>query len=75
MISAGTLWIRTGVMPRGMAFLTYGLALVLLFTPNLSMWLMLAFPIWVLIVSIFILVRRPQQAPVPTQGTSPVKEK
>mgnify|MGYP001382573473 CR=1 FL=1 len=62
MISSGTLWIRTGVMPRWLAFLTYGLALVLLLTPNLSGWLVLAFPTWVLIISVFILVRRPLSA-------------
>lgn len=62
MISSGTLWIRTGVMPRWLALLTYGLALVLLLTPNLSGWLILAFPTWVLIISVFILVRRPMSA-------------
>lgn len=59
MISSGTLWIRTGVMPRWLAFLTYGLAFVLLVTPSFSLWLILAFPAWVLIISIFILVRKP----------------
>ena len=59
MISSGTLWIRTGVMPRLLAFLTYGLALVLLFTPSFSLWLILVFPAWVLIISVFILVRKP----------------
>ena len=59
MISSGTLWLRTGVMPRGLAFLTYGLAIVLLVTPTFSLWLILVFPTWVLIISIFILVRKP----------------
>ncbi|MCG3142301.1 MAG: hypothetical protein HDKAJFGB_03738 [Anaerolineae bacterium] len=62
MISSGTLWIRTGVMPRALAFLTYGLALVLLVTPSISLWLILAFPAWVLIISVFILVRKPLRA-------------
>lgn len=61
MISSGTLWLRTGVMPRPLAFLTYGLALVLLVTPSISLWLILAFPAWVLIISIFILVRKPME--------------
>lgn len=61
MISSGTLWLRTGVMPRPLAFLTYGLALVLLVTPSFSLWLILAFPAWVLIISIFILVRKPME--------------
>ncbi len=59
MISSGTLWLRTNVMPRALAFLTYGLALVLLVTPSISLWLILAFPAWVLIISVFILVRQP----------------
>lgn len=69
MISSGTLWIRTGVMPRWLALLTYGLALVLLLTPNLSGWLILAFPAWVLIISVFILVKRPMSAKVLDAGT------
>ncbi len=31
LISQATLWLRTGVMPRWMAFLTFPVALVLLF--------------------------------------------
>jgi MFS family permease len=68
MISSGTLWIRTGAMPRALAFLTYGLALVLLVTPTFSLWLILAFPTWVLIISIFILVRKPLDESEPVAG-------
>ena len=59
MMSSGTLWIRTGVMPRWLALFTYGLALILLFLPGLSLWTTMAFPFWVFVISIFILVRRP----------------
>ncbi len=56
MISLGTLWLRTGVMPRLFVFLTYALALLLLVSSNLTSWLMLVFPTWVFVISIFILV-------------------
>ena len=56
MISAATIWLRTGVMPRWLAFLTYALALVLLVSISLSLWFALVFPTWVLVISIFTLV-------------------
>ncbi len=56
MLSLGTIWVRTGVMPRGLAFLTYIVALFLLLAINLSLWAILAFPAWVLIISVFILI-------------------
>jgi hypothetical protein len=55
MISLGTIWVRTRVMPRGLAFLTYGLALVLLLSIGYSLWVTLIFPTWVLVISIYIL--------------------
>jgi hypothetical protein len=56
MISLGTTWLRTRVMPRPFVFLTYILALFLLVGINLSLWLVLVFPAWVFTVSVFILV-------------------
>ncbi|HEX5859069.1 MAG TPA: hypothetical protein VFY91_13275 [Microbacterium sp.] len=56
LISLGTMWLRTGVMPRWLAFVTYAVALVLLFVTTLSLWVTLIFPVWVLGVSILILV-------------------
>ena len=56
MISLGTIWIRTRVMPRLFVFLTYALALLLLVSSNLTSWLMLVFPTWVFVISVFILV-------------------
>ncbi len=56
MISLGTIWLRTGLMQRGWAFLTYALALVLLVSVSLSSWVTLIFPGWVLAVSIYILI-------------------
>ena len=55
MISLGTIWIRTRVMPRLFVFLTYALALLLLVSSNLTLWLILVFPAWVFVISMFIL--------------------
>ncbi len=56
MISLGTIWLRTGLMRRGWAFLTYGLALVLLLSVSFSPWVTLIFPGWVLAVSVYFLI-------------------
>ncbi|HEY6410321.1 MAG TPA: hypothetical protein VIY29_22950 [Ktedonobacteraceae bacterium] len=56
MISLGTIWIRTRVMPRVFVFLTYALALLLLVSSNLTLWLILIFPAWVFVISMFILI-------------------
>ncbi len=56
MISLGTIWLRTGLLPRWLALVTYLLALVLLVVINLSLWIALVFPIWVLAISVFKLI-------------------
>jgi hypothetical protein len=65
LFSQATLWMRTGVMPRWMALLTYAVGLILLFVVTQSLWIVLVFPAWVLLVSLYILVaslRRAQPA-------------
>jgi len=62
LISQGTLWMRTGVMPRWMAIVTYAVALVLLFIVTQSTWIILVFPAWVALVSGYILVAHPSPA-------------
>lgn len=57
MISAATIWLRTGLMPKWLALLTYLVAVAILATSDLSMWVTMAFPIWVLVVSGLFLVR------------------
>jgi len=64
MLSLGTIWMRTGLMQRGWAFLTYALALILLVSISYSLWVTLIFPGWVLAVSLYILIlnlRHPSQ--------------
>jgi hypothetical protein len=55
MISTCTLSIRIGIFPRWMAFLGYALALLLLLSIGYFQWVLLVFPLWVLLVSCYIL--------------------
>ncbi|MFD0363009.1 hypothetical protein ACFQZZ_16315 [Nocardia sp. GCM10030253] len=55
MISLGTIWLRTGLMPRWLAVITYLVALILLVVVSFSFWVTLLFPAWVLVISVFIL--------------------
>ena len=57
MISLATIWLRTGLMPRWLVALSYLVALAVLIASDMSMWVTLAFPAWVLIVSGLILAR------------------
>lgn len=57
MMSLATIWLRTGLMPRWLVFLTYLLAVALIIGAEASMWLTLAFPVWVLVVSVLFLFR------------------
>ncbi len=57
MISLATIWLKTGLMPRWLVIVTYVAAVGLLVSSDISMWLVLAFPIWVLVVSVLLLVR------------------
>jgi len=57
MISLSTIWLKTGLMPRWLIVITYVVAISLLIAGDTSMWLTLAFPAWVLLVSLFALVR------------------
>ena len=56
MLSLGTIWARTGTMPRVFVLVTYALAVLLLLVITLSLWVIMIFPLWVLAISIYILV-------------------
>jgi hypothetical protein len=56
MIALATIWMRTRVMPRLFVFLSYVLALILLVSSELTAWLILVFPTWVFVISVFILI-------------------
>jgi len=57
MISLATIWLKTGLMPRWLVAVSYLMALGLLIAGDVSMWLTLAFPVWVLVISALILLR------------------
>jgi len=57
MMSLATIWLRTGLMPRWLALSTYAMAIALLIASDVSMWLTLVFPAWVLVVSVLLLTR------------------
>jgi hypothetical protein len=77
MISLATIWLRTGLMPRALVVTTYALALPLMAAAEVSMWLTLAFPAWVLLVSAFLIVQgraggrfRDRRSAAPTPDTA-----
>ncbi len=57
MISLATIWLKTGLMPRWLVGVTYLVALGVLVASEVSMWITVAFPVWVLTVSLLLLVR------------------
>jgi hypothetical protein len=57
MISLATIWLKTGLMPRWLVGVTYLVAVGLLLASDITMWLTLAFPTWVLVVSLLLLAR------------------
>jgi hypothetical protein len=57
MISLATIWLKTGLMSRWLVGVTYLVALGLILSSDISMWLTVAFPVWVLMVSVLLLVK------------------
>lgn len=57
MISLATIWWRTGLMPRWLAMLTYLTAVGGLAAGDLSIWVAMTFPAWVVVVSVLLLTR------------------
>jgi hypothetical protein len=57
MMSLAAIWLKTGLMPRWLVGVSYLVAVGLLIAADVSMWLTLAFPAWVLVVSVLILLR------------------
>jgi hypothetical protein len=66
LISQATLWMRTAVMPRWMALLTYGVAIVMLFVVTQASWVIMVFPAWVFLVSVYILVANLRRSDEPS---------
>jgi hypothetical protein len=75
MISTCTLFVRTQVMPRWLAWLGYALALVLLLSISHYSWTSVVFPLWVLVVSGYILLEIPRgKAGALTQTAAPKED-
>ena len=68
MISTSTLTIRTGITPRWIAFLGFACALLLLFSGRYIDWILLVFPLWVLLISIYILIDNFRRSLHPAEG-------
>jgi len=80
MISTGTLFLRTKVTPRWMALLGYALALLLLVSISRMSWIFLVFPLWILLISVYILIENYRRGPgatvsgPDTAASSPAKQ-
>jgi hypothetical protein len=60
---SSTIGLRTGTLPRWLAFLGYTIALVLLVSISFSRGFVLVFPAWVALVSVELLRRAPTDRP------------
>ena len=56
-MSTATIGLRTGFIPRWLAFSGFAIALVLLLAVDITPWLELAFPAWILLFSVDTLFR------------------
>jgi hypothetical protein len=73
MVSTSTLSMRTRILPRWMTILGIALALVLLLSIGLFEFVLILFPVWVLMISIYILIvniRRPEAVPMAEPAAS-----
>jgi hypothetical protein len=69
MISLGTIWLRTGTMPRWLAFLTYPLALIMLLSFSLNILFTFIFPAWVFVISMYILIENLRRGSTAAEGS------
>jgi MFS family permease len=74
MIATSTLALRTRFIARWIAFFGYVLALLLLLSSRYIEGILLVFPLWVLLISLYILIDNLRQ-PSLTVATSPEKER
>jgi hypothetical protein len=73
MMSLATIWLRTGLMPRWLVVLSYLSAVGLLLASNTSMWITMAFPVWVLMISGLLLARAGLFEELRTGGDEPTE--
>ncbi len=68
MITTSTIALYTEITPRWLAIVGYALALPLLFGSYFISWSFVVFPLWVLLISVFILVDHIRSSPQPKRG-------
>jgi hypothetical protein len=73
MMSLATIWLRTGLMPRWLVGLSYLAAISLLVAGDVSMWITMVFPVWVLMVSGLLLARAGLFEELLTGGEDPAE--
>jgi len=61
MFSTSTILLRTGIVPRWIAFLGYALGVMLLLSIGVIVWIPLVFPVWVFLISAAILLENPSR--------------
>jgi hypothetical protein len=73
MIVTSTLALRTGFLARWLAWLGYALALALILSSGKVDWILVLFPLWVLLISLYILYDnlRPDRAAHASAGAGP----
>lgn len=74
MIATSTLALRTRFIPRWIAFLGYAVALLLLLSSRYIEGILMVFPLWVLLISLYILIdnlRRPSPGGHPIGARKP----
>ncbi|MFO1424953.1 MAG: hypothetical protein U1F70_15125 [Candidatus Competibacteraceae bacterium] len=74
MIATSTLALRTGFIPRWSAFVGYAVALLLLLSSRYIEGILMIFPLWVLLISFYILIdnlRQPSPPIAPTLEKEP----
>ena len=68
MISTCTLFLRLRLAPRWLVFLGYALALCLLLSIGFISWISLVFPLWTLLISVYILIENFRRKAAPAVG-------
>ncbi|MEH3139209.1 MAG: hypothetical protein PGN37_03320 [Mycobacterium kyogaense] len=68
MMSLATIWLRTRLMPRWLVVTTYLVAVSVLVAGDVSPWMTLTFPAWVLGVSLLMLRRAAAPTRLPDRG-------
>jgi hypothetical protein len=58
MTSTSTIFVRTRTLPRGIGFLGYALAALLLLSGGRFNWIVIVFPLWVALISGCILIQK-----------------